>query len=86
MVNQKNLKFYIFKGKTSKFDWTPDDVRIEKISRFLEWHGSHFELHSRSFNYYMPKKESSGVLRERNSMQSTDMKYQFNKIFSYLTK
>ena len=29
---------------TSKFDWTLDDIRIEKISRFLEYHGPRFEF------------------------------------------
>ena len=51
--------------KTSKFDWTFNDIRIEKISRFLEYHGPHFEFHSRSFNYSMPKEESSGVIGEK---------------------
>ena len=54
--------------KTSKFDWTLDNIRIEKISRFLEQHGLHFEFDSRSFNYRMPKEGSSGVIGERNSM------------------
>ena len=27
------------KVKTSKFDRTPDDIRLEKILRFVEWHG-----------------------------------------------
>ena len=34
----------------------------------------------------MPKGGSSGVIRERNSMESPDMKYKFNKIFSLLIK
>ena len=42
--------------------------RIEKISRFLEYHKPHFESNSRSFNYSMPKEKSSGVIGERNSM------------------
>ena len=29
----------------------------------------------------VPKEENSGVMGERNSTKSTDMKYQFNKIF-----
>ena len=33
----KILRDYnLFLEKTSKFDWTLDDIRIEKISRFLE--------------------------------------------------
>ena len=27
--------------KASKFDWTLDDIRLEKISKFLECHGPH---------------------------------------------
>ena len=56
-----------FLTKTSKFDWTPNDIRIEKISRFLEQHGTHFEFDSRTFNYSMPKEGSSGVIGENNS-------------------
>ena len=63
-----------------------NDIRIEKLSRFPEKHGPHFEFDSRPFNYSMPKEGSSGVIRERNSMWSPDMKYQFNKIFSPLIK
>ena len=48
--------------------------------------GPHFEFDSRSFHYSMPKKGSSGVIGERNSMLSNDMKYKFNKIFPLLTK
>ena len=48
--------------KISKFDWTLGNIRIEKISRIVELHGSHFEFDSRSFNYAMPKEESSGVI------------------------
>ena len=36
-----------------------DDIRKEKILRFLERHGPHFEFHSRSFNYSMSKEGSS---------------------------
>ena len=67
--------------KTRKFYWTLDDIRIEKISRFLEYHGPYLEFDSRSLSYSTPKKGISGVIGERNSMQSTDMKHQFNKIF-----
>ena len=67
--------------ETSKFEWTPDNIRIEKISRFLEQHKPHFEFDSRSFNFSMPKEISNGVIGERDSMQSTDVKYQFNQIF-----
>ena len=45
-----------------------NDIRIEKLSRFPEKHGPHFEFDSRPFNYSMPKEGSSGVIRERNSM------------------
>ena len=75
-----------FPFKTSKFDWTPDDIRIGKISRFLEKRGSRFKFDSRSFNYSMSKEESSGVIGERNSIWSTEMKYHFNQIFSLLIK
>ena len=34
-------------SETSKFDWTSDNIRIQKISRFLEKHGPHFEFDSR---------------------------------------
>ena len=34
----------------------------------------------------MSKERSSGVIGERNSMLSTDMKYQFNNIFPLLIK
>ena len=34
----------------------------------------------------MPKKRSSGVIGKRNYLLSTDMKYQFNKIFPLLIK
>ena len=73
-------------GKTSKFDWTPDDITIEKMSRFLEWHMPHLKLDSRSFNYSIPKEGSSEVVGERNPMQQTDIKYQFNKTFPLLIK
>ena len=63
-----------------------NNIRIEKISRFLEQHGPHFEYNSRSFRYCMPKAGSSGIIVERNSMYLTDMKYQFNKIFPVLKK
>ena len=26
----------VYENKTSKFDWMPDHIRIEKISRFFE--------------------------------------------------
>ena len=48
--------------KTSKFDWTFNDIRTEKISRFLKSRGPHFEFHSRLSNYSMPKEESSAVI------------------------
>ena len=64
----------------------PDDIRIEKISRFLGLYWPHFEFDSRSFNYSMPKQGSSWFIGGRNSMRSTDMKYQFNKIFLLLIK
>ena len=38
-----------------------DRFRIEKISRFLEKYGPHFESHSRSFKYPMPKKKTVGL-------------------------
>ena len=53
--------------KTSKFDWTPDGIRIEKVTRFLEQHGPHLEFDSQSFNYSMLKEGSSGVTGKRNS-------------------
>ena len=31
----------------------------------------------------MPKEGSNGVIGKKNSMQSTDMKYQFNKIYFF---
>ena len=34
----------------------------------------------------MPKEGSNGVIGERNSMESTDVKYQFNKILPLLRK
>ena len=43
----------------------PDDIRKEKISRFLEEHGSYFKFNSRSYNYSLPKVGSSGVIGER---------------------
>ena len=51
--------------KTSKFDWTVDNIRTKKISRFLEQHGLHFEFDSRSFNCSNPKEGSSGVIGEK---------------------
>ena len=72
--------------ETSKFDWTLDEITIEKISKFLEWHRPLFEFDSRSFNCSMSKEGSSGVIGERNSMQSTGMKYQFYKTFPLLIK
>ena len=36
--------YLTFTINTSKFDWTPDDIRIEKISRLLEQHGPYFEF------------------------------------------
>ena len=45
-----------------------DEIRREKISRLFEQHGPRFELDSRSFNYYIPKKGSSGFISEKNSM------------------
>lgn len=45
----------------------PDKIRANKISIFLEQRGPDFEFNSRSLNYYMPKKGSSGALVERNS-------------------
>ena len=71
--------------KTNQFDWTLDGIR-EKISRFLEQHGPHFEFDSMSFYYSMSKEESSGVIGERNSMKSNDMKYQFNKVRKKMLK
>ena len=53
-------------NKTSKFDWIPVNIRTEKISRFLEQDGPHFEFDSGSFNYYMPKERSSRASRIRN--------------------
>ena len=71
-----------FSSKKSKFAWTPDGVRTEKFSRFLEQHGPHLEFDSRSFNYSIAKEGSNGVMCEKNSTQLTDMKYQFKmKIF-----
>ena len=52
--------------RTRKFDWTPGNIRIEKISRFLEKHGPHSEFNSRSFSSSMPKEGSSTVIGERN--------------------
>ena len=52
----------------SKFVWMPGDIRIEKISRFLEKRGPRFEFDSRSFNCSIPKEGSSGFIGERNSM------------------
>ena len=34
-----NLMIFI---KTGKSKWTANDIRIEKIARFLEQHGPHF--------------------------------------------
>ena len=42
--------------KTSKFEWMPNNTRIEKISRFLEYHWLHFVIKSRSCNHSMLKK------------------------------
>ena len=39
--------------KTSKFDRMPNNIKIVKILRFLEYHGLHFEFDSSSFNYSM---------------------------------
>ena len=47
---------------------------------------SHLKLDSRSFNYSIPKEGSSEVIGERNPMQQTDIKYQFNKTFPLLIK
>ena len=47
--------------KKNEFDRTHDDIKIEKISRFLEQQGPHFEFGSRSFNYSMPKEEAVGL-------------------------
>ena len=52
--------------KKNEFDRTHDDIKKEKISRFLEQQGPHFEFGSRSFNYSMPKEGSSRVTGERN--------------------
>ena len=49
----------------SKFDWTLDNIRTEKISRSLEQHGPHFEFDSRSFNYAIPQEKNSGVIGEK---------------------
>lgn len=54
--------------KTSKFDWTPYEIRLAKISRFFEYHGPHFEFDTRSFNYSVSKVGSSEVIGERSSM------------------
>ena len=58
---------------------------VEKISKFLKQHGPHFDFDSGSFTYSVPKsmseEGSSWVMGETESMQSTDMKYQFKKIF-----
>ena len=48
--------------KTNKSDWTLDKIRTEKISRFLQQHGPHFEFDAKSFIYSVPKEESSGVI------------------------
>ena len=41
-------------------------------------------IDSRLFNHSMPKEGNSGIIDELNSVQSTDMKYQLDKIFSFL--
>ena len=37
----KFLETMLSETKTSNFVWTPDDIRIERISKFLEWHRPH---------------------------------------------
>ena len=51
-------------GKCLKSDWAINNIRIEKISRFLEYH---FEFESKSFNNFMPKDGSSEVIGGRSS-------------------
>ena len=64
--NQKQIKLKT--SLTSKFDWTLDDIKTEKISRFPEQHGPDFDFSSSSFNYFMSKKGRSGVIDETNYM------------------
>ena len=48
--HELNFIIISFHNIARKFDWTPDDNRIEKITRFLEWHGLHVEFGSRLFS------------------------------------
>ena len=50
------------------FDWKLANIRIEMTSRFLEYHGPHFEFDSGSLDYSILKEGSSGVIGERSSM------------------
>ena len=34
---------HYFVISASKFEWTLDDIRLEKIQKFLEWHEPHKE-------------------------------------------
>ena len=52
----------------TEFDQTLNNVKIEKISIFLEQHEPRFEFYSKSCNYFIPKQENSRVIGERNSM------------------
>ena len=60
-----NQSIQIVSYKTSKFDWTLDNIRTKEISRLLESHGPHFEFHLRSFICSMPKEGSIGVVGEK---------------------
>ena len=66
----------------------PDEIKIEKNSRFLEQYGPHFEFESKSFNYSLClKKEAVGLqVKEIYMKYEMYMKYQFNKIFPLLIK
>ena len=79
------MNMYNVKNLIQQPSLTGCSTKLEQ-KRFLEQHRPHFEFNSKSFNYSIPKEGSSGVLGERNFMQSSDMKYQFNKNFPPLIK
>ena len=82
-----DCRFYNHKCCKNKQVWL-DACTVEqtRFQDFLKSIGLILEFNSRSLNYSMPKEGSSGVIGERNSMRSTDMKYQFNMIVPFVIK